>query len=130
MRGEFPPRFYLISLPLLSLLPLTFQKAEVSLIDARKAAERMAEMKSQWVANMSHELRTPSVCYLYCFCPFLFFLSHSFPIKISILKNGILGMLDLLMDTPLNAEQKDYVATMRRSTNVLLTVISDILDFR
>eukprot|EP00026_Physarum_polycephalum_P000064 Phypoly_transcript_00064.p1 GENE.Phypoly_transcript_00064~~Phypoly_transcript_00064.p1 ORF type:complete len:1946 (+),score=282.67 Phypoly_transcript_00064:262-6099(+) len=80
------------------------KKAEVSLIDARKAAERMAEMKSQWVANMSHELRTPS--------------------------NGILGMLDLLMDTPLNAEQKDYVATMRRSTNVLLTVISDILDFR
>lgn len=39
-------------------------------------------------------------------------------------------MLDLLMDTPLTPEQKDYVATMRRSTNVLLTVISDILDFR
>lgn len=39
-------------------------------------------------------------------------------------------MLDLLMDTPLTPEQKDYVGTMRRSTNVLLTVISDILDFR
>lgn len=41
------------------------QKAEVSLIDARKAAERTAEMKSQWVANMSHELRTPSVCSIF-----------------------------------------------------------------
>lgn len=39
-------------------------------------------------------------------------------------------MLDLLMDTPLSPEQRDYVTTMRRSTDVLLTVINDILDFR
>ncbi len=70
---------------------------------ARDAALESARFKSQFLANMSHEIRTPM--------------------------NAVLGMAELLADTPLNDEQKDFVRTLRNSSETLLAVINQILDF-
>ena len=59
--------------------------------------------KSQFVANMSHEIRTPM--------------------------NGVIGMASLLQNTPLSAEQRDYVETIGSSGRALMRIIDDILDF-
>jgi PAS domain S-box-containing protein len=78
-------------------------KAEVAMANARDEANASSQLKSDFLANMSHEIRTPM--------------------------NGVLGMTDLLLETDLDAVQRDYAETVRVSGDALLTVINDILDF-
>jgi len=75
---------------------------QVRLHAARTAADAANHAKSAFLANMSHEIRTPM--------------------------NGILGMAELLEQTPLSAEQHDYAGTIRQSGRALLALINDILD--
>jgi two-component system sensor histidine kinase/response regulator len=70
---------------------------------AREDAVAASRAKSAFVANMSHELRTPL--------------------------NGVIGMVDLLSGTPLDARQRRYAEVARTSASLLLSVINDILDF-
>ncbi len=79
------------------------KKIENSLRLARDKAFEATLMKSRFLANMSHEIRTPMV--------------------------SIIGMLDILGDTPLNEEQKEYIETAVNSANHLLELINDILDY-
>jgi PAS domain S-box-containing protein len=73
------------------------------LIDATREAQTAKSMQELFLANMSHEIRTPM--------------------------NGIQGMTDLLLDTQLTDQQKEFARIIKRSVNNLLVVVNDVLDF-
>jgi PAS domain S-box-containing protein len=73
------------------------------LIAATREAQTAKGMQELFLANMSHEIRTPM--------------------------NGIQGMTDLLLDTPLDDQQKEFAKVIKRSVNNLLVVVNDVLDF-
>ncbi|MDC0662635.1 response regulator [Marinobacter sp. SS21] len=81
----------------------TIEIQNIELDFARKEALEASRIKSEFLANMSHEIRTPL--------------------------NGIIGFTELLLKSPMPKQQRDHLSTIRKSSEILLTIINDILDF-
>lgn len=87
----------------IELALLAEQQEKLETRRQKNVAEDASRAKSQFLATMSHEIRTPM--------------------------NGVIGMLEMLRDTPLNENQKHYIDVIHRSGETLLEIINDILDY-
>ena len=81
----------------------TARRAELAMREARDAAEQAARARSAFLANMSHEIRTPM--------------------------NAVMGFVELILDTELGNEQRRALELVRASSEALLTILNDILDY-
>ncbi len=79
------------------------RRLQQHLLDAKNAAEDATRLKGDFLSTMSHEIRTPL--------------------------NGVIGMTELLLDTPLDNEQTEFANTIKTSADALMAIIDDILDF-